>query len=240
MKCLLSLFFILHIIYCESQLELNQSQKKSWTNCKMPTQLYFESNRSQCYRSLVSNEDFLNTPLNERANEISSPLWSFGLGMESCLKTWLKLEAGMNYLQNGEAYKYISSINDSTFNYISHYRYIGMPIALNYHYGNKFSLYGGLGINPLLYSSYIQKRNWTNALGKKGEDEIKLENQEFSSFVIQFYAQIGFQYIGQDGWGIFSKAVYRQQVTNSYSKTNDFIHKANGIGISFGLTKTLL
>jgi len=46
-----------------------------------PTSYYFETQRMQMFRTLLSNDNFLPTPLGERANEIPLSTWSHYIGI---------------------------------------------------------------------------------------------------------------------------------------------------------------
>ena len=91
----------------------------------------------------------------------------------------------------------------------------------------------------MLFSGFAQKTNWTNAYGSQNEERINIKNNSYASAAIQVFGQIGFQLRGDSGWGSYVKGVYRRQISNTYSKYNDFIHRAIGWGIYAGITKQL-
>ena len=224
-----------------SQLEIQQqsSKKKGWKQEKTNTQVSFEFNRNTCFRTLIPNPDFLNKPLGERANEVSSNAWSYLLGLQTGLGRWLRFESGVQLLQNGEEYTYASTETDSTFHYTNRYRYMGLPLSLNLQYGAKFKVFLGPGINPLLFNRYVQEKEWTTALGSTSSARFKEKNNQYTSAVLQAYLQAGMQYTGTNGWGLIAKATYRQQLTNTYGKYSEVIHKPYAWGWSIGLVKKL-
>ena len=67
-------------------------------------------------------------------------------------------------------------------------------------------------------------------MGANEKETLKIKNNDFTSAVFQVYFQGGIQYTGEKGWGMILKAVYRQQLSNTYSKYNAYIHKANAMG----------
>jgi hypothetical protein len=96
----------------------------------------------------------------------------------------------------------------------------------------------GAGIAPMIFNRSIQQINWSTALGANEKETLKIKNNDYSSAVFQGFVQVGMQYTGEGGWGMILKAVYRQQFTNTYGKYNAYIHKANALGFTFGISKT--
>ena len=174
----LSLFLFLLIIPFLSHAQLvNDFIKENY-----PTRFYFESQRMLMFRSLSPNEDFLNVPLQERANEQALGLWSQQLGICMGLGKHLYLDGGVAWMQNGEAYEFKDLLSDSTYNYQTRYRYLSMPLQLKLTFGNQIKLYGGIGLIPSLYQNYRQDIQWTNALGAQYDDQININNAETKFF----------------------------------------------------------
>jgi hypothetical protein len=159
--------------------------------------------------------------------------------LQTGLGKWLRFDAGLQFVQNGERYSYSDSQSDSTFHYENRYRYLGMPMSLNFHWGSAFKIFAGAGITPLIFNQYVQDTRWTTALGSKEDDKIKVKNNEYASSSLEVFGQIGAQWTGKSGWGGMVKAVYRKQVTNTYSKYNEAMHSSFGWGFGFGITKKL-
>jgi len=238
-KCLFLILITLPMVMF-SQLEMTSStSKKGWANDKNPTQVYLDFNRTQSYRTLLSNQDFLNPPLGERANETATPLWTYGLGIRAGILPFLRLEAGLTFLQNGEAYDFQSTVNDSSYHYVSKFRYIGMPVSLHFTYGNQFRFFIGPGINPLLFNSFNQKFEYTTELGGAYKGKLKEKSNAYASYILQVKAEAGVEYVGTKGIGMVVKCTYRRQLTNTYGKYSGFIHKSYGFGFSLGLVKNI-
>jgi hypothetical protein len=235
--------FVLISVYGISsfaQLEMNgEPSPKKREQLKAPTQVCFEAFSFNSQRILTPNPDFLNTPLGERANEMPLRLWSYGLGLQTGLGKWLRFDAGLQFVQNGERYAYSDSQSDSTFQYENRYRYLGMPMSLNFHWGGNLKLFAGPGITPMIFNQFVNNTQWTTALGSKKEEKLKEKNNEYASSSWEVFGQIGAQWTGKSGWGGMVKAVYRKQVTNTYSKYNEAMHSTYGWGIGIGITKKL-
>jgi opacity protein-like surface antigen len=203
-----------------------------------PTQFYVESQRMGLFRGLVSNDSFLPTPLGERANESSLTAWSQQLGLCLGLSKFVYLDGGVSWMQNGEAYAFSDSNSDSTFNYQTRYRYLALPLQLKLTFGNKLKFYGGLGLVPALYQGYKQNLQWTNALGAKYDDQIKINNA-MNSFTISWIGSAGIDLQLDENHRLRLGYLYRKQLNNSYGPYEDYVHKSYGWGFNIGLSKLL-
>jgi hypothetical protein len=203
-----------------------------------PTTYYFETQRMEMYRSLVSNDDFLPTPLGERANEMALTAWSHQLGICVGLSQYFYLDGGVSWLQNGEAYAFNDLNSDSTFNYETRYRYLALPLQLKVAFGQRLKCFGGLGMVPALYQGYKQDLEWTNALGAKYDDQIKVNNT-MNSFTLSWIGSVGIEAPLGNNYAFRFGAMYRSQLNNSYSPYEDYIHKSKGWGLTIGLSKQL-
>lgn len=232
MKALISLSFFVFISNGFAQI-LNKEMKGNF-----PTRIYFESQRMNMYRSLVSNDAFLPTPLGERSSEMALPVWSQQLGLGLGLSQHFYLDAGVSWLQNGESYAYEATDSDSSFAYQTKYRYLALPLQLKATFGKKWQLYTGVGLVPALYQGYRQDLQWTNALGAKYDDQIKVNNT-MNSFTIAWVASTGLDLEIDDKFNLRLGLLYRSQLNNSYSPYEAYVHKSVGWGFNFGLSKKL-
>jgi len=232
---LFSLFFSLQAI---SQIIGNnvtgiKKLKNDTSSC-----FYFEASRFNSSRDLVVNSSFLAKPLGEREFETSYVRWSFTLGMSVPLSKVLYFDGGMSYLQNGEQYSWKSLENDSTFSYQTSYSYISMPLQLKIQGGLRLKYFVASGLQPQLFQSYFQNQQWTNDVNTKYTATLK-DNNECNSFVISWITTVGFQVEMSKLYGVRIAAQYRNQLSNSYLKTAEYIHRASGLGFAFGLTRKL-
>ena len=212
---------------------LNKDIKKIY-----PTRYYFESQRMQMFRALVSNDAFLPTPLGTRADELELKAWSHQIGICIGLSEHFYVDGAVSWLQNGESYAFASLDSDSTFNYQTRYRYLALPIQLKFTSGHKFKIYGGLGLLPGLYQGFKQDIQWTNALGAAYDDQIKVNNT-MNSFTLSWISSFGFEAQLDTDYAFRLGVIYRAQFNNSYKPYEDYIHKSKGWGLQFGLTKNL-
>jgi hypothetical protein len=227
--------FLFSFVLCFSGFTqlLNKDVKQNY-----PTSYYFESQRMVLFRSLVSNDAFLPTPLGERANEMARSAWSHQLGICVGLSPHFYLDGGVSLLQNAEAYAFSSLDSDSTYAYQTRYRYLALPLQLKVTFGQKIKLYGGLGLIPALYQGYEQDLQWSNALGAKYDDQIKVNNA-MNSFTISWLASVGITAPLGNNYALRFGALYRKQLNNSYGPYEDYIHKSMGWGLNIGLSKQL-
>lgn len=232
MKHFVSLFFISLYFAGFTQL-LNKDVQKNY-----PTSCYFESQRLELFRSLASNDDFLPTPLGERANEMALTAWSHQLGICVGLSQHFYFDGAVSWLQNAEAYAFSSLDSDSSYAYQTRYRYLALPLQLKATFGQKIKFYGGLGLVPALYQGYKQDLQWSNALGAKYDDQIKVSNA-MNSFALSWISSVGIEAQLDNNYAFRLGALYRNQFNNSYGPYEDYIHKSMGWGLNIGLSKKL-
>lgn len=225
--------FLLSISFSGFTQLLNKDIKK-----KYQTRYYFESQRMEISRSLESNDAFLPTPLGTRADELALKVWSHQIGICMGLSKNFYLDGAISWLQNGESYVFEALDSDSTFNYQTRYRYLSLPLQLKYTTGQKIKVYAGFGLIPALYQNYKQDIQWTNALGAKYDDQIKVNNT-MNSFTLSLLGSAGLEVQLDNNYALRLGFLYRSQLNNSYSPYEDFIHKSKGWGFNFGLTKNL-
>ena len=197
---------------------------------------YAEAGYFSVSHSLQSNPDFLNKPLEERENETKTKLWSYTLGMVSPIAKNFYFDGGLSYIQNGEQYSWSSTTSDSTFNYKTKYKYLGMPMQLKFQSGKDFQYFISAGVIPQMYMGYLQSQNWKDSLGGSHEANVKQFNN-ISSFVLSAVGTAGITLNFQNNFGLRLTAQYRRQLTDTYTEYNGYLHKTSAIGFTFGLTR---
>jgi hypothetical protein len=235
MKILSVIFFTLISFSHSSQITF---AKKETKDSLYRNQAYVFINRTNTYRTLIPNEDFIPGNLGERVNEKSLNTYSFGIGLKGHILKNLIWDGGMAYIQNGEQYNFASIINDSTFAYQTYYKYIAMPLKLNFTFGKSVRIFGGAGILPQLFLNYKQKQQWETALGSRESNIIKTKDG-FNTFITSAVFNLGISFHSKNGYGIFVNPEYRLQLQNGLGKTSYFKHKSYGFGFSAGITKEL-
>lgn len=232
MKHLVFLLLLLPAFTGTTQI-LNKDVKSNY-----PTRYYFESQRMEMFRSLVSNDAFLPTPLGTRADEIAQKAWSHQIGICMGLSKNFYLDGAVSWLQNAEAYTFAAQDSDSTFAYQTRYRYLALPLQMKVTFGQKIKFYSGLGLVPALYQGYRQDLQWSNPLGAKYDDQVKVNNT-MNSFTLSWLCSAGFEANLDNNYSLRLGLLYRSQLNNSYSPYEDYIHKSKGWGLNFGVSKNL-
>lgn len=231
-----TLFFLLLISFSyTSQVTF---AKKPVKDSLYRNQAYIFLNRTNTFRILIPNEDFIPGNLGERVNEVSLNTYSFGIGLQGHLLKNLIWDGGMAYIQNGEQYNFESTTSDSTFSYQTYYKYISMPLKLNFTFGKSVRIFGGAGILPQLFLNYKQKQQWETVLGNRESNVIKTKDG-FNTFITSAVFNLGISLHSKNGYGIFINPEYRFQLQNGLGKTSYFKHKSFGFGFSAGITKEL-
>jgi hypothetical protein len=203
------------------------------------TQLYFNFNRSKTFRTLLENGPIYGKPLGERENEVALGLWSMGVGFRSELKYGLQFGAGIGYMTNGEQYSYEEP--DTSFKYQSKYRYITMPLMLNYHCGNLIQFVSGVGVIPGMFMNFTQDQQSVTRQNLQSKETIKEKggSQSYNAFIFSGFINAGVQLKYSKFWSLYIVPEYRIQLNNSFQKNQPFIHKANAFGVNFGLVYQL-
>jgi hypothetical protein len=148
------------------------------------------------------------------------------------------LDGAVSWMQNAEAYVFAAQDSDSTFAYQTRHRYLALPIQMKVAFGEKIKIYSGLGLVPALYQGYRQDLQWSNPLGAKYDDQIKVNNA-MNSFTLSWLCSAGFEANLDNNYSLRLGVLYRSQLNNSYSPYEDYIHKSMGWGLNFGVSKNL-
>ena len=242
-KITISSLFTLLLLNSFSQIvtkEQKKTEDKSLQRKKTikdtSSRFYVEASFANSFRSLESNVDFLNKPLGERANESKLGIWSYSLGMTTPLSNHVYFDGALSLLRNGEQYSWKSNTSDSTFNYQSKYNYIALPLQIKLQGGKNLKYFVGGGLIPQINFSYKQTQQWTDSLGAKGDETIKVNN-EINSFAFSWVVSAGLELQFENNFGLRLSASYRNQISNTYIEFSDYIQKANAIGVNIGITR---
>ncbi len=242
-KITISGLFTFLLLNCFSQIVTKQeSNSKDKSELKQKTVkdtvsiFYVEANFASSFRKLEPNVDFLNKPLGERANETKLGIWSYSLGMTTPLSNHIYFDGALSLLRNGEQYSWKSNTSDSTFNYQSKYNFIALPLQIKLQGGKKLKYFVGGGLIPQMNFSYKQMQQWTDSLGAKGDETIKVNN-EINSFAFSWVVSAGLELQFENNFGLRLCASYRNQISNTYIEFSDYIHKSKAIGVNIGITR---
>ncbi len=238
MKKIFFVFLLLDFSQANSQIVGAKDEPASKIKIIPQTSFYLEAGRLKTGRDLLVNSDFLAKPLGEREFETEANHWNFTLGISLPIQKFIYFDGGMTFLRNGEEYTWQSSENDSSFSYQTTYSYISMPLQLKIQGGNVLKYFLALGLQPQLLQSYRKNQQWTNEVNTKYSETIKISD-DCNSFALSLISSAGIELAMSKYYGIKLSMQYRKQLSNTYLKTADYIHRARGFGFGFGLTRTL-
>ena len=218
---------------------IDKANRASDRDVDSVTRLYFNSNWSSTFRELKPNGDLFGEELGTRADETRANFWSFGFGLRNKLSKHFQLEVGLGVSRNGEKYNFEGQ--DTNFSYTTKYNYITTPIIAYYTYGEEIRFVAGAGIMPGLFMSEVQNQEWLTTKNAPGKKEIKTKggSQAHATAVSSALFRIGVELMYSRFWSLYFIPEYRIQLSNTYSKTSDYIHKANAFGFNLGLTYQL-
>ena len=235
MRHLLFICCLFLISYSTNAQLISSDQNKSKSTFNDQTFIYLGVDVLNSFRDLNPNIDHLNTPLGERANEIPRWLTGYSVRVTVPIMKMLKVNTGLSFQQNGESYNWLSYETDSSFSYQTSFRYIAMPVQISGEFGKKIGLYGACGLTPAIFSSFLQKQQWRNALGSEDAQDISIQD-DCNSFIISFQADLGLHYHINEQFGIQLTGQYRKQLNNTYREFENYIHKAHALGFNCSLS----
>lgn len=250
MKVVLAIVFAFLTNFLHAQIEIGGDEpetkvdkKKEYKKMKRDslsldgnTSVHFYANYSGTNRVLTVNEGLFGDSLGQRADEIGTNNWSFGLSVSSNLKHGFSWEGGLRYLRNGEAYSFEDI--DTMHTYTTTYHYVGLPVKVNYSYGTKLRVSASIGLMPQMFNRYIQDRKWKNSENIETEETFKTTSG-YNTVLISALVNLGLHYAYSEKWEIFVQPEYRRQLSSSYTKQDSYKHYATALGFNFGITRNL-
>ena len=223
----------------ESTPLIQKAGKKTDKELDNSTKIYFNWNTSSTFRTLESNGELFGDSLGKRVDEYRDGFSSFGIGFKTDLSKHLQLMAGIGFVKNGEQYSFEEA--DTNFMYVNTYKYVSLPISLNYYTGKDIQFMVGLGLVPSMFVQYTQDQTWITTKNVPGKNEVKIKSasQEFNQFVLSGFIQAGVQLKYATRWSIYVVPEYRIQLSSTYGKQEGFIHKAKAFGANIGFAYQL-
>lgn len=199
--------------------------------------IYLVSNWSSNNRQLEMNKAPYGDSLGFRSNETSIGTWSFAIGIRNRINSSFTWDGGVAFNRNGEQYSF--EFEDTSYSYTTTYQYIGLPFRLNFNYGKTVEFFAGVGLMPQLFSAYRQDINWRSG-NNSGSEELKSKaGYAPNSFVLSGLVNVGLCLHFEKNWSLMVSPELRYQLTSSYNKQDDFVHKNRAYGITFGLIRRL-
>ena len=241
----LSLFLIFSLT-CFGQVELSsdseavkteKKKKRLDENKANSIEAFVITNWSFTTRSLIENVAPYGDTLGTRNDEGGLGTWSYGIGIRSKINNFLTWEGGISFWQNGESYLFEGG--DSTFKYETTYTYIGMPLKIQYSFGDKaVEVFAGIGISPQMFVSYKREEEYTNPVNETLQETVKTKSG-YNSFVLSALLNVGVKLNLGSKVNLLIVPEYRHQLITSYQKQDDFKHFGRAIGINFGISYNL-
>jgi hypothetical protein len=211
---------------------------KTFKSIDAPTSFYVLTNWSSNQRTLEPNSSIFGDTLGDRSKEKALGTWSFSLGIRNRINSHLAWDGGIAYNRNGE--QYVFEAEDTAYSYQTTYSYIALPVRLTVSYGKSVELYGGVGIMPQLYTGYKQEIQWRTSSNSEDSETIKRKvGYAPNSFILSALVNLGVCFHFEKNWSVMISPELRYQLTSSYAKQDEFIHKNRAIGVSFGLLRRL-
>lgn len=159
----------------------------------------------------------------------------FNAGLIVDFNDWLKMDIGITYFGHAEKYFYQDSLTDSTYNYRNSYQQIGIPLRLRLSYGEKFQIYGSVGITPVNIVKLRKDAGYSDTSGTAFELERVFTTDGFDAFNLMLSAGIGFVYQMRQV-GFYIAPEYRRHLLNTYqSKVIGMNHKMFSMAVNVGM-----
>lgn len=194
------------------------------------------ANWSHTTRVLEENVGLFGDTLGERAKEQPLNIWSYGIGMRSFITENLAWEGGISFIRNGETYDFQGT--DTAYSYSTIYRYIGMPVKLNYYTGDNVRFIASIGIVPQMFLAYKQHREWTDSVDHTDSEDYETKSG-YNSFVVSGVVNAGVQFKMNGRYYVSIIPEFRYQLTNTYEKTDSYKHFSRALGFNIGLSYLL-
>lgn len=158
------------------------------------------------------------------------------LGLLMPLTKSISLDIGFTYFGHKEKYNYIHPTTDSTYFFSNAYMQIGVPVKLRYTYGEKFQVFGFLGVTPVNLLNVRFKESYTTQAGNDVDNEVVLIKNKLSTFNVMATAGFGVTY-NTDWIGFTLYPEFRQHLMNTYNlKASPFGHIQYALGVNLGMT----
>lgn len=199
-------------------------------------QIYLGYGPTYSFRNLSENEGLFGEPLGERSKEI--PAWVHGayLGVRANLHQYVALDINLGYQEDGEQYRFTSSVSDSTYYYKNSFRSLGVNIKVLPKFDvGKFTFYVGGGIGPSLFINQGQKVEYNTALGNSRDDKYKY-TEGFRAFNLNLIASAGIAYKPFEFMSFYFMPEYRYGLFSTYNDTQAYIRRPIALSLHFGIT----
>lgn len=198
------------------------------------TNFYMSGLFQYSYRSF-EDQSPTQTYYQEWERQTSAYNGGFNLGILMELNHFFHLDIGLTYFGHSENYAFQDSLTDSTFAYKNTYTQIGIPMRARFVYGDKFQVFGFLGICPINILKIKYESNYKTEEGVTVErDDLNLTDG-FSTFNLMLSGGFGMTY-NLKHLAFFIAPEYRRHLLNTYAdKVISMDHKMFSYSVSAGI-----
>ena len=195
------------------------------------TEFYFQFSPQFTFRTLEESPAPFGKELGRRASEYG--LWSnsISVGLRNRIHNNFFIDFGLGFSSNKEGNQYQS--NDTSYVTSRSYRHFAVPIKFSYITGGDLSFYASVGFTPKAFFNVLYTEEYT--FQNAPRDREVVEDQGYSSFLVDLTAASGFRLRMSDGFGIYAGLEARRQLNSNYSDQYPYIRKAYALGFNLGL-----
>lgn len=212
------------------------AKKKSRETADDHSFLYMQTHWAKSYRVLQENDNVFGQALGERANEVARSVNGFGIGVRTNIKGRFDFVAGLGYLIYGEEYKYEEP--DTNFMYTTSYRYVSIPLGLEYRLGKDLRLVAGFGLIPGMFINNTQDQTWKTKknLSGKNQEKFDVNKDDLNPFSLSTYFRIGAEIQYSERFSLYVIPEYRRQLTSTYTTQSAYVQYPFSLGATIGLS----
>lgn len=195
------------------------------------TEFYFQFSPQYTFRTLTPSPAPFGKELGYRDSEYA--LWSNSLsvGIRNKIHNKFYFDFGLGYSSNKEGNQY--KIGDTSYVTTRSYRHFAVPIKFSYITGNDISFYASIGVTPKAFFNALYEEEYTFQNAPRKTE--KVEEQGYSSFLIDLTAATGFRLRMSNNFGVFAGVEARRQLNSNYSNQHPYVRKAYALGFNLGI-----
>jgi hypothetical protein len=193
--------------------------------------LFFDYTFSSAHRFLKANEPFYTGDLGDKENEKSITTHSFNIGLEQSIKKNLFFSFGLSLMNFGETFQ--ENTSDSLLNYKTVYSSVACPIQIGYATKGKFSFAFSTGLQAQILARYKKENSYVKE-GKEME-EIDKNARDINTMSLAHVSNIRFSVQTSNSVQIYTALTSVFQLTNSFTKYQNYVHKPYLFGAKIGV-----
>jgi hypothetical protein len=197
--------------------------------------LFFDYTLSSANRFLKANEPFYTGDLGDKKNEKSISTHSFNIGLEQSFKKNLFFSFGISIINFGE--KFQEDKSDSLLNYKTVYSSVACPIQIGYATKGKFSFAFSTGLQAQILARYKKQNSYV----KEGKELVEIDKnaRDINTMTLANVSNIRFSVQTSNSVQIYTALTSVFQLTNTFSKYQNYVHKPYLFGAKVGVMISL-